>query len=93
MFPGVPWVRWAQGKGLGQGSGVGLVSPTPLNLWHITLSQTRRMGKALEWSAQMARICCCASGVIHTRAMCYGEQHDNPRRPDYRRWDGRDAKR
>ena len=36
MFPGVPWVRWAQGKGLGQGSGVGLVSPTPLNLWHIT---------------------------------------------------------
>ena len=29
MFPGVPWVRWAQGKGLGQGSGVGLVSPTP----------------------------------------------------------------
>ena len=32
MFPGVPLVRWAQGKG----SGVGLVSPTPLNLWHIT---------------------------------------------------------
>ena len=26
----------AQGKGLGEGSGVGLVSPTPLNLCHIT---------------------------------------------------------
>ena len=45
MFPGVPWVRWAQGKGLGQGSGVGLVArqqPYPYgyglcpNLWHIT---------------------------------------------------------
>ena len=22
------------------------------------------------------------SGVCHTRAMCYGEQHDNPQRPD-----------
>ena len=33
---GMPWVRWALGEGLGQGLGVGLVSPTPLNLWHIT---------------------------------------------------------
>ena len=48
MFPGVPWVRWAQGKGLGQGSGVGLVSPTPLNLWHITKPYKSYTSRALQ---------------------------------------------
>ena len=66
MFLGVPWVRWAQGKGLGQGSGVGLVSPTPLNLWHITASDKpdwRTGGLADRWHLYAASDHCGAAIV------------------------------